>query len=278
MARLLLSTRSPSNPKARPSTGSTSRLAARPRTSTVPAATPTDAAGQRYELDIRNLGDKYDIVLAQGRAVSQGRVIYIFTYGTDLAASRRLALTTSPEQGELAVLNWSPSQWDQPLGHYTATIYWPAEVAGPAVTPEELASRKFLTEPWMNRQYKLDYFGRQFNGKYWLGQRVHWEQVPVEGHLRIQEYIDASVFSSLPVLPQRPAESPSAPETSSPYPSHAPHNVSPAPAIHSVLSIRTEQIRLGSLPPEPPGCCWFPSPACWRLCSFWSWLASTAAC
>ena len=33
---------------------------------------------------------------------------------------------------------WSPVQWDEPLGHYTLVIYWPLQVAGKQVAPEEL--------------------------------------------------------------------------------------------------------------------------------------------
>ncbi len=92
------------------------------------------ANGTRYALDIKDLGDKYDVVLAGGRSVNDGQVIYILTYGTDLAASGYLARTTSSEHGKLVVLNWSPVQWDDRLGHYTLKIYWPHEVDGKIVS------------------------------------------------------------------------------------------------------------------------------------------------
>lgn len=177
--------------------------------------------GSRHALDIKDLGDKYDVVLSGGKAIGRGQVIYVLTYGTDLATTGHLARTTSSEGGELAVLNWSPVQWDDRLGHYTLKIYWPATVPGTEVSPEELARLKLLTEKFMNESYKMDYFGTQRNGKYWLTQRIHWESVPVKGRLRVQEYVDASLFSSLPAAArQLPAEAP--PEAYAERPARSP--------------------------------------------------------
>lgn len=64
----------------------------------------TDSAGRRHRLSIRPVGRrKYDIVLAGGRSVRSGRVIYVFTYGTDLGASGHLAKTTSAAGAKLVV-------------------------------------------------------------------------------------------------------------------------------------------------------------------------------
>jgi hypothetical protein len=43
-----------------------------------------DSGGRTYKLDIKNLGDKYDIVLANGRGVRSGEVTYTFRFGTDM--------------------------------------------------------------------------------------------------------------------------------------------------------------------------------------------------
>jgi len=167
-----------------------------------------DPDGARIGLDIRDLGDKYDIILAGGRAVTRGRVIYVFTYGTDLAATGNLAKTTSPELGELAVLNWSPVQWKSRLGHYTVKIYWPATVGGAQVTHDDLARVKLRTEKFMNDSYKMDYFGTELNGKHWLTQRIHWQDTPPLGHLRVQEYVDAALFGQLAARQPGPSTQP----------------------------------------------------------------------
>jgi hypothetical protein len=114
----------------------------------------------------------------------------------------------------LAVLNWSPVQWKDRLGHYTLKIYWPATVSSAEVKAEELARLKLRTEKFMNASYKIDYFGTERNGKHWLTQRIHWEGVPPQGHFRVQEYVDAGLFNQVgmvelpePAPPQpRPGE------------------------------------------------------------------------
>ena len=60
----------------------------------------------------------------------------------------------------------------------------------------------------MNRSYKLDYFGTEHNNAWWLTQRVHWDNVPVQGKLQIQEYVDASLFRDMVEAKAPPIEAP----------------------------------------------------------------------
>lgn len=198
----------------------------------------TGPDGTRYGLDIKDLGDKYDIVLAEGKAVSRGTVLYVFTYGTDLSSAGHLARTASSEHGELAVLNWAPVQWDDRLGHYTLTIYWPIPVSGQQVTDQELAGFKLRTEKFMNDSYKIDYFGTEHGGKHWLSQRIHWDSVPARGQLRIHEYVDAKFFDALRAIEERAVELPA-------YPSGQPMPLIPAQPAPTMRAPR----------PAPPCVC-----------------------
>ncbi len=156
--------------------------------------------GKKHGLSIKRVGQrKFDIILANGASVSSGRVIYVFTYGTDLAASGHLSTTTSGARGKLVAFDWAPVQWDDRLGHYTLTVHWP--IAVDAAAKREALAKLILTEKPMNARYLLDYFPSGAGGKHWLTQRVHWKNVPVKGHLRVQEDVRADAFK----LPARRA-------------------------------------------------------------------------
>ena len=75
---------------------------------------------RRYDLDLRDLGGRWDVLLARGQRFGPGEITYVLTYFTDYSVAGHLATTTSPEHGELVVFNWAPVQWDQVLDHETA--------------------------------------------------------------------------------------------------------------------------------------------------------------
>ncbi|MCK4940636.1 hypothetical protein KAS45_00960, partial [candidate division WOR-3 bacterium] len=149
-----------------------------------------DAYGQRYDLTIKDLGDKYDVVLARGHAFGPGEVTYVVHFGGDIAKSKNLA-TTASEFGELVVLHWAPPQWDEPLEHYTVSIYYPIVVPGFDVNPDEYG---FKTERFMNEKYLLSYYGQEYRGEYFFAVRVHRNDLRTQEKMLIQQYVPASYF------------------------------------------------------------------------------------
>jgi hypothetical protein len=138
-----------------------------------------DSGGRTYKLDIKNLGDKYDIVLANGRGVRSGEVTYTFRFGTNMRDAGYLAHTRSSEGNDLIVFNWAPSEWDEPMEHYTVKVVYPWEYTGSATDRESVLEKfeelTFRTEKWMNEQYKIDYRVEEVEGKRWMAVLLHKE-------------------------------------------------------------------------------------------------------
>jgi hypothetical protein len=151
-----------------------------------------DGYGRRYPLEIKDLGDKYDVLLARGISYGPGEITFIIHFGGDLAKSGNLA-TTQSEFGELVVLHWSPPQWDEPLEHYTVQVYYPITVPGEEVRPDEYG---FRTERFMNEQYLLSYFGQPYRGEYYFAVRIHRNDIGTRRKLMIQQYVPAAHFKT----------------------------------------------------------------------------------
>ena len=128
-----------------------------------------DSTGRTYKLDIKKLGRKYDIVLANGQGVRSGEVTYVFRFGTCMSDAGYLVHTRAADGKDLIVFNWVPAEWDESMDHYTVKVIYPWEYAG-APTDRESVLRQFeeltfRTEKWMNEQYKIDYRVEEVNGK-----------------------------------------------------------------------------------------------------------------
>jgi hypothetical protein len=67
-------------------------------------------------------GGKWDIVLAGGRAIDSGDVIYKFSYNASLLDSGNAGITRA-DQDLLACLDWAPAQWDEPMERHTIRLY-----------------------------------------------------------------------------------------------------------------------------------------------------------
>ena len=105
--------------------------------------------------------DRWDVVLAEGRAWGPGEATYRFSYRADLAAAGLVAPTRGPGGEDLVVFNWSPVAWDEPLAHETLTVTFPSV---PAPRSGELglegaAALGLRTEPWVNERYLITYSG-----------------------------------------------------------------------------------------------------------------------
>ena len=79
-------------------------------------------------VDVRKVsGDTWDIVLAGGEGVSSGTVTYVFWFETSFTQAGYVAPTTAEDGRDLAVLHWSPVQWDEAgrQEHYTLKVLTP---------------------------------------------------------------------------------------------------------------------------------------------------------
>src|SRR4030042_6832767 len=151
-----------------------------------------DDQGRKYPLEIKDLGNKYDIILAKGRRYGPGTLTYIVHFGGDLGRSGNLARTTS-EFGELVVLNWAPTQWDEAIEHYTVYVYYPITVIGKDVNPDDYG---FRTEKFMNERYLLGYFGQEYKGEWYFTVRIHKNNVQANEKIQIQQYVPAEYFNA----------------------------------------------------------------------------------
>jgi len=170
-----------------------------------PSAMAETSGGARYPLSITPVGaDKWDIILAGGRAIRSGEVTYLFRFACDLADAEVLDWTDSPQSGRLAVFNYALTEWDAPLGHATCLLRFPIEApesarwTGPpdprrpgtqpedAVGPEFLEAIGFRTEPWVNRDWKISYLATEARGKRWFTLRLHRDRVAAREALRWQ--------------------------------------------------------------------------------------------
>lgn len=150
--------------------------------------------GKTYGLDIKRISSrKYDIVLAN-HEFYRGEITYIFHYYADLAQSGNLDYTKS-EYGRLAVLHWSPVQWDESLEHMTVVIHYPIELTDNTVVNYDLEMFNFRTEKFMNQNYSIDYYGQKEDNKHFFTVRLHKERLSAKYHFMIQQYISSEYFS-----------------------------------------------------------------------------------
>ncbi len=160
-----------------------------------------DSSGKTYKLDIKNLGDKYDIILANGQGVRSGEVTYKFKFETSMMEAGYLAHTRSPDGKDLIVFNWAPTEWDEALDHYTVKVIYPWDYTNPAADRESVLQKfeelTFRTETWMNEQYRIDYRVEDVAGKRWMVVLLHKENPGSNYKFRIQQYIDAKVFPGI---------------------------------------------------------------------------------
>lgn len=170
-----------------------------------------DDRGGRYGLEIKHVsGNKYDIILADGQGFQGGDITYFFRYAADFQAAGTLTQTMAGDK-RLAVFNWSPVQWDEPLEHMTVKVIYPFPIAGGQVGEPELKGVNFMTEKFVNKEYLIDYPATD-NGK---GEtlftvRYHRSAPGTKYHFRIQSYVDAALFdlktmASTGVLAGKPA-------------------------------------------------------------------------
>jgi hypothetical protein len=185
-------------------------------------ASAIDSRGNTYGLDIKKISsDKYDIVLANGIGISSGYVTYRFRFAAGMSEAGYLAHTTAARGQKLIVFNWSPTEWDQPLEHYTVKVVYPIRYTSPQTDRSsieaELLTRGFATERFMNQEYKIDYRLRKVGGEQHIEVLLHKEKARTKYHFRIQQYVDAYVFPEMravaatPRGPSRPGQQTSSP-------------------------------------------------------------------
>jgi len=155
-----------------------------------------DNAGRRYGLDIKRLSStKYDIVLANGEAFSNGEITYFFRYACDLQASGNLTQTIADGR-KLAVFNWSPVQWDDALEHEALVVRYPVELASAKVDDAVLAKLNFRTEKFVNERYMIDYpTVANAAGKHIFSTRFFRKNLDSRYHFQVQVYLDAAPFA-----------------------------------------------------------------------------------
>ena len=159
---------------------------------------------RRFDLDLRDLGNRWDVLLSRGQRFGPGEITYVLTYFTDYAAVGHLATTTSPEFGELVVFNWAPVQWDEALEHETVLVRWPIRVEKAEMSLEEVSELGLRTDPLVNEHYKLSYLGRRGTavsapeepqaGDRYLVVRAHEEDVAPQEKMQLTYFVPTGVF------------------------------------------------------------------------------------
>ena len=149
--------------------------------------------GRTFNIERRVRNGKKTIELAGGAGLDKGTVIFRFRFAADMAAAGHLARTTDAEKRELAVFHWVPSTWDGPLQHYTVKVRYPVPVEGEPGSKEFLESVRFRTEPFMNKEYLIDY-RRTEDGRFEV--LLHREKVPKDYAFRIQQYVRGDLFDA----------------------------------------------------------------------------------
>ncbi|RLD86631.1 MAG: hypothetical protein DRJ07_00285, partial [Bacteroidetes bacterium] len=166
----------------------------------------TDGFGNKYELDISHVsGDKWDIILADGKGVSNGNITYVFYFVTDFNKAGYLANTVTNEGDSLVVFNWSPVIWDEAsnMDHYTLKVILPhMAVQGVEVLREHYMGNNIIqTENFVNDKFLIDY-QQSKSGKLLLV--FHKNKPENRFDMRTQFYMPAdwfalSVTESIPV-------------------------------------------------------------------------------
>ena len=150
-----------------------------------------DLAGhRRVALDIKKEKIRlYDIVLAKGQGFT-GEAMYFLNYGGDMSVAGLIGTTTSADYGELFYFDWAPEQWEEPLEHRTVQVVLPITVPGEEVDQKLLDGLSFLTETYVNKENKIDYFGTKGDdGAYRFTVRFHQENVSSMQGQRLQFYL-----------------------------------------------------------------------------------------
>ncbi len=175
-----------------------------------------DSHGNRYPLSISPVsGDKWDIILANGKGVSSGQVTYVFYFETNFAQAGYLAATTNAEGKKLAVFHWAPQQWDEAYNqdHYTLKILTPHTIPkGTMPRPYVESNTLILTEKWVNGQYLIDY-QRGENDRLLI--LFHKNNPSNMFHMRTQFYMPAEWFGDLSSGTGYPSELPTDTTTAS---------------------------------------------------------------
>ncbi|MDH5756786.1 MAG: hypothetical protein OEZ55_08980, partial [Nitrospinota bacterium] len=189
--------------------------------------------GARYNLDVRRMSSrKFDILLAQGARYGTGGIIFTLHFAADLGRQGHLSTTEAADLGKLTVFHWAPAQWDAPLSHQTMMIHYPIEAPGPEVDQQFLESVKFRTEKFMNKNYKIDYYGQPGgNGAFWFTVRLHKDGLKTREKMEIQQYVSNEAFPLNPASPARQA----APSPGMPFSQVAGNMKPPATADTSLL-------------------------------------------
>ena len=148
--------------------------------------------GKRVALDIRSMGGgKYDVVLAGGKRTA-GTSYWNLTYAGDFAAEGLVGRTESPEHGDLVRFSWAPVEWDQGLDSRTVRVVLPVKVSGETVTGAQAESVRLLTEPFVNRENRIDFYGSPgTDGAHYLTLRFYQENVPARGTQKLVFYLPA---------------------------------------------------------------------------------------
>ncbi|MBN1552925.1 hypothetical protein JW979_15735, partial [bacterium] len=159
-----------------------------------------DDRDNQYSLNIKKMKKgTYDIYLAEDAAVHEGWVTFRFRFAADFNQAGYLVPTVADDGRQLVVLNWSPTQFDMPMDHYTVMITYPIEYSDYNKNRDSihyaLLSHNFATEKWMNEKYLIDYRLKSYEGKDYITVVLHKNNPPANFHFRIQQYIDAKTFS-----------------------------------------------------------------------------------
>ena len=152
-----------------------------------------------YPIDIVNLGGgKYDIINAGKRRLGGDYLTYKFRFAANMAEAGYLAETTSADGRRLMVFNWAPTEWDEPMEHYTVRINYPLAFPAESGTREEveqfLLENDFSTEQWMNDRYLIDYRVQMLNETPRVQVQLHRENLPARYSFKIQQYITEDIF------------------------------------------------------------------------------------
>jgi hypothetical protein len=132
--------------------------------------TYVDLPGEvRHPLRIDDLGGgKFDVQLADKKRYS-GRAYFNLVYAGDFTAAGLLGLTTSQDLGELVYFDWAPVEWDDAMTYRAVRLVLPVQVSGEKLPEDEILALPVYSEPWVNEQNRIDYYGSPgADGTYYL--------------------------------------------------------------------------------------------------------------
>jgi hypothetical protein len=165
--------------------------------------------GQRVPLDIKDLGSgRYDIILAGSKRFS-GRAYYNFNYAGDFSKAGLIGRTTSPEHGELVYFDWAPVEWDEDLEYRALRLVLPVAVGAEALSDEEKAAVPMLTEPGVNEENRIDYYGSLgADGRHYLSILFYQENPRAYASQLLELYFPADFLPLSAELGERASGSP----------------------------------------------------------------------